>query len=125
MMDRILLHAYQKAAAGAAHVAHLCPQSSTAVWKVKSVGFIPNAGAANDATDYVTLTPKVGATALATGRATSATGLTAATPVNFTLTATGSTLEVTQASPLKLDLAQAGSGKAVEVVWFVEFEVLR
>jgi hypothetical protein len=95
-------------------------------WKVLNISLLPNETSAVDATHYADITPKRGATALATAHTTSTTALTQDTPVDMTITGTPSQLEITRAAPLHVLVdATPGNGVAVDVSIQVEFEEMR
>lgn len=112
-------------AAGTAQRVYFAPPTSTRKWRVKSITEMPNATSATNGTNYCTRTPKVGSTTIATAIDTSATSITQASAVNWTLTGVGSQLEVTQAAPLSMQITHSGTGVAYDCDIVVEFEEVR
>jgi hypothetical protein len=115
-------------AADASARASFAPPSGV-TWLLKKLWLVPNETSATNDTNYASIEPKKGSTALATARVTTAAGgaLTQDDPVNFTLTGTPTQLECTQADPhhVLVDAATNGTGVAVDVSIFAEYQVLR
>lgn len=125
-MERVLKQGSLTVAAGTAGRVYFAPPDATRRWKLLSVNEIPRAASAANATNYATRALFKGAsTALNTAVTTESTGLTQGTPVNATLTAVGTDLEITQAAPMSYRVTHTGSGVAVDVEVQAEFEEQR
>lgn len=90
-------------------------------WKLVKAVYVPNVSVAIDATDFRTISLENGATTLGS-IVTSATALTAGTPVEFTLTG-GLALEFTaNTDTVLVDSAQDGAGAVADGVVILSFE---
>jgi hypothetical protein len=125
-METFQTHIVLNAAAGTARKVAVAVADSTKVYRLVRLAYLPNAATASDGTNYASLRPYIGASsAVAAARTTASTGLTALTAEAITLTATGSDLEFSRASPLNLALTHAGTGAAVDVTLLIEAEEVR
>lgn len=111
-------------AAGPASKAYILPPVGV-TWKVKAIRYVARITSANNATNYVSIRPYAGSTALAAARTTASTDLTQGTVETATITASGAQLEVTSSNPFLMDVSQAASGVAANVEVFVDFEIVR
>lgn len=106
-----------------------CPPAGV-TWYLEELTYLPNETSAVHATDYVDITPRIGAsTAIAAVRSTnSGTGtlLTQGTAETVALTGTRTQREITQASPLHVLIdATPGAGVAVDLTVLPTFSVKR
>lgn len=125
MADQVVISRQVSEAAGTATTVNFAPTNSTEKWILKELCYNPQEAIATNGTDYVTFTPTVNSTAVAAARNTSSTGFTATTPESQTLTGTGKTLEISQATPLLVTVAQAGAGKKIRMGIDIKVEVIR
>lgn len=111
-------------AAGPAKKVYIIPPVGQ-TWRVSAVRYLPRITSANNGTNYVSMRPYAGSTALAAARTTASTDLTQGTIETATLTASGVDLEVTASNPFLMDVSQAASGVAADVDVFVDFTRVR
>lgn len=124
-MNRIRIAIQLKSSDGAAEKKAWAPADSTSVYRVVELAYMPNADLTANGTNYCTLRPYVGSTAIAAARPTSSTGFTALTAEAITLTGTLSQLEVSRANPLNITTAKTASGVAVDVALLATLEEVR
>lgn len=94
--------------------------------KVAGVVLVPNVSVSLHASNYITISIKKGATTIATHTTNSSGGsaLTAGTPVEMTLTGTGTDLEVADLGAFTVDVAKAGTGPTYSVSAVMELREL-
>lgn len=114
-MDLVLQNLLVKAAAGTAENIIWAPPNATDVYRLEALSYVPNATSAANGTNYATVRPYGGSTALAAARTTASVDLTAATAENVTFTDASSARDITQANPLKIAVTHAASGVAVNL----------
>lgn len=126
-MDTVVHMLTLAVAANADGRATFFPPDSGETWEIEKVTLVPNVDSAYNASNYVTMRPYKGSTALAAAKDTSAsdTGLTQNTAVDFPITATGADKLITQANPMHFRVTKSGTGVLVNATVAVQFRRAR
>ena len=124
-MDTVVHMLTLAVAANADGRATFTPPDSGETWEIEKVTLTPNVDSTANGTNYVTLRPYKGSTALAAAQDTSSTGLTQNTAVDFPVTATGADKLITQANPMHFRVTKAGTGVLVNATVSVQFRRAR
>lgn len=128
MAEYIYAFADLKAAAGTAGTCQIAPPNATDVWRVKSISLLPKVTSGIDATNTASVRPYKGAgtgTPIAAARTNATVAMTVSVPLPYTLTGVGVDLEISQASPLHVDVSHAASGTAVDLGIVAQMEIVR
>lgn len=128
MAEFIYVTADVKTAAGTAATCQFAPPNATDVWTIKGLALLPKVTAAIDATNTVSVRPYKGAgtgTPVAAARTNATVAMTVSVPLTYTLTGVGLELDISQTSPLHVDVSHAASGTAVDLGVIAQFEIKR
>jgi hypothetical protein len=94
---------------------------------VASLTIVPNVSVSVDASNFITLSVKKGATTIATHTTNSSGGaaMTAGTPIAMSITGTGKDVEVADGSVLSVEVAKSGTGPTYDFAVVARLEQKR